>query len=157
MVVLESLSSTGIFNEEWSNWKDIFENRLKENLWLFELPRTSSDIENGIETEDGLPLSMSQSEKMLFDRIKNVLFSNFLTYPPHTVQRLAELLLSPKLHYKSLSKYLRAVEKTLMVTSTTADFKIHNTDSQNQRMNNNDSSIPNLTPVPWIHSDENTN
>ncbi|EMR10723.1 hypothetical protein PNEG_00873 [Pneumocystis murina B123] len=156
MMILELLSSTGIFNEEWSDWKDIFESRLKENLWLFELPRSSSDIENGIETEDGFPLTMTQSEKMLFDRIKNVLLSNFLTHPPHTVQRLAELLLTPKLHYNSLSKYLRAVEKTLMVTSTTADFKVHDTDSQHQKMNHSDSSAPNLTPVPWIYSSENS-
>ncbi|QSL64588.1 hypothetical protein MERGE_001889 [Pneumocystis wakefieldiae] len=157
MVVLELLSSTGVFNEEWSHWKDIFQSRLRENLWLFDLPKSSLDVENGVETEDGLPLTMSQSERILFDRIINILLSNFLTHPPHTVQRLAELLLTPKLHYNSLSKYLRAVEKTLMVTSTTADFKIHNTDSQHHKVNHNDTTVPNLTPVSWIHSCEDTN
>jgi hypothetical protein len=37
--------------------------------------------------------------------------------PPFTIQRLAELLLSPTRYHSSLGKFLRAVEKALLVTS----------------------------------------
>ena len=38
--------------------------------------------------------------------------------PPFTVQRIAELLLSPTSSHSSLGKFLRAIEKCLLVTST---------------------------------------
>lgn len=155
MAFLESLASTGIFNEAWSDWKHVIENRLKQNLWLFGSSNSSTELENGIETENGIPLDISELDKTLFDRITNVLLFNFSSYPPYTIQRLAELILRPKLHYKSLSKYLRAVEKTVMVTSTTEDFKVFDTNSCDQKINDNDPNIPNLTPVSWIYSDEN--
>ncbi|CCJ29674.1 unnamed protein product [Pneumocystis jirovecii] len=161
MSFLDALASTGIFNEEWTDWKSVFENRLKKNLWLFEPSKSFSETQNGIEIEDGIPSSVSESEKALFYRIINVLLSNFSSHPPHTVQRLAELLLTPKLHYNSLSKYLRAVEKTIMVTSTTVNFEVFQTNSQNQTssedqtVDRSDSSVANLAPISWIHNDQN--
>ncbi|KAK4687043.1 serine/threonine-protein phosphatase 4 regulatory subunit 2, partial [Tremellales sp. Uapishka_1] len=38
-------------------------------------------------------------------------------YPPFTIQRLAELLLSPTSQHRTLGKFLRAVEKALLVTT----------------------------------------
>ncbi|KAG2349681.1 PPP4R2-domain-containing protein [Suillus weaverae] len=38
--------------------------------------------------------------------------------PPFTIQRVCELCVRPKQHYKVLGKYLRAVEKSLLVTSS---------------------------------------
>ncbi|PPQ81234.1 hypothetical protein CVT25_015758 [Psilocybe cyanescens] len=42
--------------------------------------------------------------------------------PPFTIQRLCELCLEPKRQYKSVGKYLRAVEKSILVTSTWDSF-----------------------------------
>ncbi|KAG5438907.1 hypothetical protein PCANB_002237 [Pneumocystis canis] len=146
MAFLESLANTGIFNEEWNDWKNVFESRLKQNLLLFNPSKSSSTLENGLETKDGFPSSISESEKMLFFRIINFLYSNFSSHPPHTVQRLAELLLMPTLHYNTIQKYLRAV------TSTTMAFKVSETDPCDQIINHNDSSAPNLTPIPWAYT-----
>jgi hypothetical protein len=44
----------------------------------------------------------------------NILFSK---HPPHTVQRLAELVLNPRRHYKTLNSYLHAVDRVVHVTS----------------------------------------
>ncbi|KAB5588171.1 hypothetical protein CTheo_8385 [Ceratobasidium theobromae] len=44
--------------------------------------------------------------------------------PPFTVQRLAELTVKPRGHYKSVGKYIRAVERTLLVTSTHKDYPL---------------------------------
>lgn len=43
----------------------------------------------------------------------------FTTYAPHTIQRLAELVISPRAHYKALTSYLHAVDRVVQVTSGT--------------------------------------
>ncbi|PHH69764.1 hypothetical protein CDD83_5626 [Cordyceps sp. RAO-2017] len=43
----------------------------------------------------------------------------FTTYAPHTIQRLAELVLRPRAHYKALASYLHAVDRVVQVTSGT--------------------------------------
>lgn len=53
----------------------------------------------------------------------NGLLDNFIGSPPHTIQRLCELVLSPSPHYaRSLAKYMRAVFRCLLVTSGTSNF-----------------------------------
>ncbi|CAN8101161.1 unnamed protein product [Discula destructiva] len=49
--------------------------------------------------------------------ITGVLTETFHTYPPHTIQRLSELLLEPRKHYRSLPAYLHAVDRVVHVTS----------------------------------------
>lgn len=49
--------------------------------------------------------------------ITGVLNETFHTYPPHTIQRLAELVLEPRKHYHSLPSYLHAVDRVVHVTS----------------------------------------
>ncbi|KAJ1955343.1 hypothetical protein EC988_001933 [Linderina pennispora] len=41
---------------------------------------------------------------------------------PFTIQRIAELLAQPRRHYRNVIKYLRAVERTVFVTSTVEEF-----------------------------------
>lgn len=41
----------------------------------------------------------------------------FSKYPPHTIQRLSELILSPKEHYRTLPAYLHALDRVVHVTS----------------------------------------
>ncbi|KAJ2726430.1 hypothetical protein GGI07_000568 [Coemansia sp. Benny D115] len=43
---------------------------------------------------------------------------------PFTIQRIAELLLWPEKHYKSVLKFLRAVERVVYVTSTVEEFPL---------------------------------
>ncbi|KAI5284249.1 DNA repair protein rad50, partial [Ascosphaera aggregata] len=53
----------------------------------------------------------------LLSSIKSVLRTSFAKKPPHTVQRLAELIRFPKTHYATLPPYLRAVERVVSVSS----------------------------------------
>jgi hypothetical protein len=53
----------------------------------------------------------------MLTEINRVLNESFHTYPPHTIQRLAELILRPRQHYKSLPSYLHAVDRVVHVTS----------------------------------------
>ncbi|KAL2211757.1 hypothetical protein CC79DRAFT_217964 [Sarocladium strictum] len=48
----------------------------------------------------------------------------FETDPPHTIQRLSELVLRPKAHYKALAPYLHAVDRVVHVTSSTAIYPL---------------------------------
>ncbi|KAF9364185.1 protein phosphatase 4, regulatory subunit 2 [Mortierella sp. NVP85] len=54
------------------------------------------------------------------ERINGLL--NVFTSPPFTIQRVCELLLNPTEHHANLIKYLRAVEKVLMITSSINEF-----------------------------------
>ncbi|KAI1752817.1 hypothetical protein F4782DRAFT_500151 [Xylaria castorea] len=57
-----------------------------------------------------------QLASMLSD-ITSHLKSTFHTYPPHTIQRVAELVINPKQHYRSLTSYLHALHRVVRVTS----------------------------------------
>ncbi|KAI0454845.1 hypothetical protein F5B21DRAFT_221721 [Xylaria acuta] len=57
-----------------------------------------------------------QLASMLSD-ITSHLKSTFAAYPPHTVQRVAELVIQPKQHYRSLASYLHALDRVVRVTS----------------------------------------
>ncbi|KAK0380975.1 hypothetical protein CLIM01_01645 [Colletotrichum limetticola] len=47
----------------------------------------------------------------------NTVLASFPKYPPHTIQRLAELVLEPRRHYRHLASYLHAVDRVVHVTS----------------------------------------
>ncbi|KAK0624654.1 hypothetical protein B0T17DRAFT_530724 [Bombardia bombarda] len=53
----------------------------------------------------------------LLGEITAILTLNFPDYPPHTIQRLAELVLRPRQHYRSLVAYLHALDRIVHVTS----------------------------------------
>lgn len=48
----------------------------------------------------------------------------FSSFAPHTIQRLAELILSPRAHYKALVSYLHAVDRVVRVTSGTNTYPL---------------------------------
>ncbi|KAK8162180.1 hypothetical protein IWX90DRAFT_415516 [Phyllosticta citrichinensis] len=52
---------------------------------------------------------------------------NFPLHPPHTLQRLAELVMSPNAHYRFLPSYLRALDRVVTVSSPTTVFPLPQT------------------------------
>lgn len=54
----------------------------------------------------------------LIDYIMTTLKTNFAKYPPHTIQRLAELILFPRDHYRYLAPYLHAIDRVISATTT---------------------------------------
>lgn len=54
--------------------------------------------------------------------IRQILTEDFPNSPPYTIQRLAELILYPKRHYRHLSPYLQAVHRVVGVSSTATAF-----------------------------------
>jgi PPP4R2 len=64
---------------------------------------------------------------LLIQQLTSISQSLRLTFadkPPHTIQRLAELVLAPNKHYKTLPAWLRAVDRAVSVTSTADIFPL---------------------------------
>jgi hypothetical protein len=87
--------------------------------------------------------------------------------PPHTIQRLAELVLQPKQRYKFLPTYLRALDRVVSVSSPTTIFPLpqavlpnsggllNGTTPSASSQLGSDESLGGalLTPIPWLRHD----
>ncbi|KAL2432761.1 hypothetical protein ABEF95_015118 [Exophiala dermatitidis] len=129
--------------------------------------------------------SSSSSEELpalllqLFNSVTHTLRTSFSEKSPHTIQRLAELVLYPTKHYKTLPAWLRAVDRVVSVSSTADIFPLsdtpalvngvngdggggilwNNSDGQNGTGYDNnslgsDESLGGalLTPIPWLRN-----
>ncbi|KAL1984077.1 hypothetical protein VTN96DRAFT_9577 [Rasamsonia emersonii] len=106
----------------------------------------------------------------LLESIKSTLRSYFALKPPHTIQRLVELILRPTRHYRTLPAYLRAVDRVVAVSSTADIFPLPRAgpdDLPNGIANGSstgfmvtDDSLGSdeslggalLTPIPWLNN-----
>jgi hypothetical protein len=116
--------------------------------------------------EDSLPPQLLS----LLVSIKSTLKYYFASKPPHTIQRLAELILHPTRQYRTLPAYLRAIDRVVSVSSTADIFPLPQTgiygDSNipNRTVNGSFMTVDNslgsdeslggalLTPIPWLNS-----
>ncbi|KAI9837090.1 MAG: hypothetical protein M1819_000741 [Sarea resinae] len=146
-------------------------------------PPLSTDADaNNFQPPDGtLPPALLS----LLSSIKTTLTSQFAASPPHTIQRLAELLLHPRTYYRTLPSYLRALDRVVTVSSGADLFPLPNTPLPNGDVNSvlngasglssppprgagssftsaslgSDESLGGalLTPIPWLRAaSENT-
>lgn len=110
-------------------------------------------------------LSSYQSSVRILER-------DFAQSPPYTVQRLAELVLQPRKHYRYLPAYLRALDRVVSVSSPVSDFPLpsglastnggflaHGDPSdingiQEREGLGSDESLGGalLTPIPWLRN-----
>ncbi|RFU74364.1 hypothetical protein TARUN_7887 [Trichoderma arundinaceum] len=108
----------------------------KENAPLDEPPKSIADSEPAAASQPPPSQPSSQTPAQteepgalpkqladMVDEIKNHIGS-FKTYPPHTIQRIAELILYPRAHYKALSSYLHALDRVAAVTSGTDTYPL---------------------------------
>jgi hypothetical protein len=68
--------------------------------------------------------SLPQDVTNFYSSIRSTLSKNFAKHPPHTVQRLAELVLEPHRKYKFLPPYLRALDRVVSVSSPLTVFPL---------------------------------
>lgn len=104
------------------------------------------------------PPGLDPEDDSLLTSLTTTLTTQFESAPPYTVQRLAELLRHPNAHYRSLSKYLRALQRVLSVSSSTTAFPLP--PSVVDSMPNgatpfnlgSDESLGGalLSPIPWL-------
>lgn len=109
--IMEVISATGKFWHDWDMLKSLLSFQLKQVL--AEYPEAQVVSGDGPQ-----PSSLSgETYPELVKRLDEALL-NFIEGPPFTLQRLCEILLTPKSIYRSLSKLALALEKNLLVTST---------------------------------------
>ncbi|KAI5475940.1 serine threonine-protein phosphatase 4 regulatory subunit 2 [Pseudohyphozyma bogoriensis] len=96
------IAATNVVDAEWPILRDMLKYKLAEAIAAF----LSSGPPYALAPEDAFK-ARTRAYEML----------DTFTGPPFTIQRLCELSLTPKLHYTSLPKYLRAVNRVISVTS----------------------------------------
>ncbi|CAG8473803.1 9844_t:CDS:10, partial [Cetraspora pellucida] len=123
-------------------------------------PEVKDIIRERFEKESQLPIAINGTDPEQIDKVKaeieeykqniNKMLDEF-ERPPFTIQRTAELLLRPFQHHKTLIKWLRALEKVLMVQSSVDEFPpVLNTTMVTDRLEIMDvTTSPKLVPITF--------
>lgn len=92
----------------------------------------------------------------LYQSSTKILQYDFAESPPYTIQRLAELVLRPKRHYRFLPAYLRALDRIVSVSSPVSDFPLPalHVASNGGFLTNGDSQVNGITDREGLGSDE---
>jgi len=94
----------------------------------FNSPSTgTTHIPDSLPASQQPPPTLSQIPDLLLQMLNSItatLRSVFSEKPPHTIQRLAELVLFPTKYYRTLPAWLRAVDRTVSVSSTADIFPL---------------------------------
>lgn len=75
-------------------------------------------------SEDNATSDLPHVLRVLLKAITDTLFAFFSQAPPHTIQRLAELILMPRANYRTLPSYLHALDRVVHVTSPATLFPL---------------------------------
>ncbi|KAL3434335.1 hypothetical protein BDV09DRAFT_170219 [Aspergillus tetrazonus] len=89
-----------------------------------QLPSATERIPDSLSASQTAPAATTLPAPLLLilHSIQSTLRSLFSSKPPHTIQRLAELILRPNAHYRTLPAYMRALDRVVSVTSTADVF-----------------------------------
>ncbi|KAL5511159.1 hypothetical protein ACEPAH_4374 [Sanghuangporus vaninii] len=104
--------------------------------------------------------ALSEEEaKEMYEGICKLLYE-FEGNPPFTIQRLCELMVRPRQHFKYAGKYLRAVERALLVTSTIDAFPVVSAEENDASSSPfmsigslREATTPLFSPIPFLHED----
>ena len=161
---------------------DLAQSADKENITPTPTQHTDTSDPNPTIAPGSLPPQLDY----LLSSIVATLNAHFTVYPPHTIQRLSELILQPKLHYRNLPTYLHAFDRVVHVTSGAHLYPLpapvpdangakiltngvsSGPDPESISWGNSTQGQPNLgsdeslggallTPIPWLQSISSTN
>ncbi|KAJ7740743.1 PPP4R2-domain-containing protein [Mycena maculata] len=177
--VLQNIALSDTVNSKWPELRKIIKHKINQNVALFlsgpGRPPPSAQFQPVPTMTGGLKLPpfparkpvvptpvnyMTAQEAAEMEDALSALLDQFDSNPPFTIQRVCELCLHPKQHYTSVGKYLRAVEKSLLVTSTHDSFPPL-TDVEKDTNVRTIASIgatsapptPLFSPIPFLHDD----
>lgn len=101
--------------------------QIQSQTYLESFGSTKSDASNATDKEnvakpapagiDATKSTLPPPLSSLLASVTSTLVELFSTYPPHTIQRLAELLLEPKKNYRNLPGFLHAIDRVVHVSS----------------------------------------
>ncbi|KAF0436873.1 PPP4R2-domain-containing protein [Gigaspora margarita] len=146
--VLTHISEMNQLTIPWPEVKDIIRERFEKICQEAQLPIAI----NGADPEQ---IDKVKAEIEEYKQSINKMLDEF-EKPPFTIQRTAELLLRPFQHHKTLVKWLRALEKVLMVQSSVDEFPpVSNTSMVTDRLEIMDvTTSPKLVPITFIPKTE---
>ncbi|OAA68805.1 Protein phosphatase 4 core regulatory subunit R2 [Cordyceps fumosorosea ARSEF 2679] len=106
----------------------------------------ATDDSGGTSSLPKLPIQLAA---MLGDIQSHI--RTFVQAPPHTLQRLAELVLRPRAHYRALATYLHAVDRVVQVTSGLNTYPLPPAipDMSSMHINGADGSKDPAAAVSW--------
>lgn len=142
--LLEHIAKTG---------RTVFPWHLLKPLISFKLEKVLNDFFESSSTNSYISEPTTKSQEFLPIVEKLVSNLNCFSGTPFTIQRLCELITQPRQHYKASDKFLRGVEKNIMVVSTVQPDGSLITRSVNTILTNGaispTKSVPvNTTPAP---------
>ncbi|KAK7054965.1 hypothetical protein VNI00_003428 [Paramarasmius palmivorus] len=167
--ILAAVASNDVLEVEWIKLRSIIKLKLSENIALFlkdpNPPPTPPNFLPISLINGGLrlpPFPPRQQADKSDEAVHRRSLDEFESEPPFTIQRVCELCLEPKKHYKAVGKYLRAVEKSLLVTSSKDSFPpITDTDANgltrsisiSGSTSQSTPTTPLFSPIPFLHED----
>ncbi|KAK0210618.1 PPP4R2-domain-containing protein [Desarmillaria ectypa] len=184
--ILQAIASTDVVQTEWPKLRDIIKFKIKENIELFlsqakpPPPPAASPpltLSNGglklppfpVRQLNNLNLvqaPVSYMNKEQAEQMRQYIYAELDEIDensPFTIQRVCELCVNPMRHYKSVGKYLRAAEKSLLVTSTWDSFPKSSGNEIDTKVPLNVVGVPSgsssvpatplFSPIPFLHSD----
>ena len=103
------VAKTGSAAFPWTKLKALFRAKLENVIVDF----------SSVSPTENIP-SVPNVDVFNFGAIRNKVFEQLDAFAgiPFTVQRLAELLTTPRRHYKRTDKFMRALEKNMLIVST---------------------------------------
>ncbi|KAJ5567489.1 Protein phosphatase 4 core regulatory subunit R2, partial [Penicillium sp. DV-2018c] len=114
----ENTAQSGNSNKENSSSNPMSPPPIPSSSLSSERVPDSQPQPSGSSADSQLPRPLAS----LLSAIRSSIESSFKEKPPHTIQRLAELILYPTKHYRTLPAYLRAVDRVVSVTSSADIF-----------------------------------
>lgn len=170
--VLRNAATHGSLDSaEWPKVLQYILDRLDEIINEFPAPPVANDPSKPdprATDTDKAPSSLPQDIADLYASIRTTLATNFAKNPPHTAQRLAELVLEPTRSYRYLPSYLHALDRVVSVSSPLSLFPLPQAvlPTSGSLLNGTASTNPAtatlgsdeslggalLTPIPWLQS-----
>ncbi|GFR63107.1 serine/threonine-protein phosphatase 4 regulatory subunit 2 [Elysia marginata] len=145
------------------NGETLFQWPLLKPLIVGKMEQVIEELQRGLSSEN--ITSRPNVENVRFDVMRTRIMDavHKFTGAPFTIQRLCELLVDPRRHYKRSDKFMRGLEKNVLVVSTVDPFgrKVVSEAGNKHLVNGMDNGIPifsrdsglssNLPPVPgWV-------
>jgi serine/threonine-protein phosphatase 4 regulatory subunit 2 len=104
---LKLVANAGSAQFPWTKINPLFRVKLEQVIHEFNTSSPTSEIP-----------AMPNVDAFNFDAVKGKVFEQLEAFVgiPFTVQRLAELLTTPRRHYRRTDKFMRALEKNMLVS-----------------------------------------
>lgn len=109
---IEYVSKTGVYIFPWVKIQKLYLQKVKNVLNSKSPLNVNKNTNNYLHTTMDITYSIQIAKERILERMKS------FTNAPFTIQRISELLIKPEYPYKYTDKFIRGLEKCVMVVTT---------------------------------------